>query len=79
MRIKVDLTKLTRRQREVLTALARRLSKNEIEQLVEATTRSGGVIGEAVKQAVDLLKQPSRNWSAGTPPKAGKPLLASPT
>ncbi|MGA8156857.1 MAG: hypothetical protein WB822_11760 [Rhodoplanes sp.] len=56
MRIKVDLTKLTRRQREVLTALARRLSKNEIERLVEATTRSGGVIGEAVKQAVDRAK-----------------------
>ena len=43
----------------LLTALARRLSKNEVEQLlqmVEATTRSGGVISEAVKEAVDRAK-----------------------
>ena len=59
MRTEVDLTKLTPYQRGVLTALAQRLSKNEVErllQLVEATTRSGGVISEAVKQAVDRAK-----------------------
>jgi len=60
MRTEVDdLTRLTPRQREVLTALARRLSKNEVErllQIVEATTRSGGVISDAVKQAVDRAK-----------------------
>ena len=56
MRTEVDLTKLTPYQREVLTILARRLSKNEVEQLVqivEAATRSDVVISEAVKQAVD--------------------------
>ena len=60
MRTEVDLTKLTPRQREVLTALARRLSKNEVErllQIVEAATRSGVVISEAVKQAVDRAKK----------------------
>ena len=59
MRTEVDLTRLTPRQREVLTALARRLSKNEVErllQIVEAATRSGVVISEAVKQAVDRAK-----------------------
>ena len=43
MRTEVDLTKLTPYQREVLTALVRRLSKNEVVrllQIIEATTRS---------------------------------------
>ena len=59
MRTEVDLAKLTPYQREVLTALARRLSKNEVVRLLhlaEATTRSGGVISEAVKHAVDRAK-----------------------
>ena len=50
MRTEVDLTKLTPRQRQVLTILARRLSKNEVARLVEA--RSGGVMSEAMKQAI---------------------------
>ena len=60
MLTEVDLTRLTSRQREVLTALARRLSKNEVErllQIVEAAARSGVVISEAVKQAVDRAKK----------------------
>jgi DNA-binding NarL/FixJ family response regulator len=55
MRTEVDLTRLTPRQREVLTALARRLSKNEVErllQIVEATIPSAGVISEATKRAI---------------------------
>jgi hypothetical protein len=51
----VDLTKLTPCQRKVLTALVRPLSKNEVVrllQVVEATTRSAGVISEATTQAV---------------------------
>ena len=50
MRTEVDLTKLTPRQRQVLTILARRLSKNEVARLVEA--RSSGVMSEAMKQAI---------------------------
>ena len=45
MRTEVDLTKLTPCQREVLTALVRPLSKNEVVQLlqiVEATIPSAG-------------------------------------
>jgi hypothetical protein len=55
MRTEVDLTKLTPYQREVLTALVRRLSKNEVVrllQIVEATTPSAGVFSEATKQAI---------------------------
>ena len=55
MRTEVDLTKLTPYQREVLTALVRPLSKNEVVQLlqiVEATIPSTGVIREATKQAI---------------------------
>ena len=55
MRTEVDLTKLTPYQREVLTALARPPSKNELMRLLhlaEATLRSTGVISEAAKQAV---------------------------
>ena len=55
MRTEVDLTKLTPRQREVLTALVRPLSKNEVMrllQIVEATIPSAGGISEATKQAI---------------------------
>jgi hypothetical protein len=55
MRTEVDLTKLTPHQREVLAALVRPLSKNEVVrllQIVEATMPSGGVISEAMKQAI---------------------------
>jgi hypothetical protein len=55
MRTEVDLTKLTPRQREVLTALVRPLSKNEdmrLLQIVEATIPSAGGFSEATKQAV---------------------------
>ena len=55
MRTEVDLTKLTPHQREVLTDLVQRLSKNEVVQLlqiVEATTPSAGVFSEATKQAI---------------------------
>ncbi|MGA7881038.1 MAG: hypothetical protein WCD63_09250 [Terrimicrobiaceae bacterium] len=55
MRTEVDLTKLTPYQREVLTALVRPLSKNEVTrllQIVEATIPSAGVISEATKQAI---------------------------
>ena len=55
MRTHVDLKKLTPRQREVLIALVRSLSKNELLrllQVVEGTIPSGVVISEAMKQAV---------------------------
>ena len=72
MRTEVDLTKLTPYQREVLTILARRLSKNEVERLlhlVEAMTGSVGVISEAVKQAVDrakaVIEELERSLNAG--------------
>ena len=55
MRTEVDLTKLTPRQREVLTAFVRPLSKNEVMrllQIVEATIPSAGGFSEATKQAV---------------------------
>ena len=55
MRTDVDLTKLTPYQREVLIALVRPLSKNEVVrllQIVEATIPSAGVFSEATKQAI---------------------------
>jgi hypothetical protein len=55
MHTEVDLTKLTPYQREVLTALVRPVSKNELMrllQVVEAMTPSAGAISEAMKQAV---------------------------
>ena len=55
MRTEVDLTELTSRQREVLTALVGPLSKNEVMrllQIVEATIPSAGGFSEATKRAV---------------------------
>jgi FixJ family two-component response regulator len=54
MRTEVDCTKLTPYQREVLTALVRRLSKNEVARLLQIieATRSAEGISEATKRAV---------------------------
>ncbi|MGB8525818.1 MAG: hypothetical protein WCD75_03040 [Rhodoplanes sp.] len=54
MRTEVDLTKLTPRQREVLTALVQAPAKEVVRllQIVEATIPSAGVISEATKQAI---------------------------
>jgi hypothetical protein len=73
MRAEVDLTKLTPYQREVLTALDRRLSKNEVVrllQIVEATTRSTGGIREATMRAVLDRVNAIEDWSASKPPEA---------
>jgi len=56
MRTEVDLTKLTPYQREVLAALVRRLSKNEVVrllQIIEATAHSAGGISEAMQALLD--------------------------
>jgi DNA-binding CsgD family transcriptional regulator len=58
MRTEVDLAKLTPYQREVMTALARQLSKNEVKrllQIAEATIRSGVLNGEAAKHAIPAI------------------------
>ncbi|MFO1100097.1 MAG: hypothetical protein U1E81_17965 [Xanthobacteraceae bacterium] len=55
MQTEVDLLKLSPHQREVLTALVRKLPKSEIARLlkiVEMVTPSPGVVSEATKQAV---------------------------
>ena len=55
MRTEVDLTKLTPRQREVLTVIARRLSEGEVVrllQIAEATTPSAVAISEATMLAI---------------------------
>ena len=56
MRTEVDLTRLTPYQREVLAALVRRLSKNEVVrllQIIEATAHSAGGISEAMQAILD--------------------------
>ena len=83
MRTEVDLTKLTPYQREVLTALVRQLSKNEVVQLlqiVEATIPSAGGISEATKQAfldhakaiIEELERARRLKLASRPLAAGR-------
>ena len=55
MRTEIDLTKLTPYQREVLIALVRPLSRNELMrllQIAEATTPSAVATSEATMQAV---------------------------
>jgi hypothetical protein len=77
MRTEVDLTKLTPHQREVLTDLVRRLSKNEavrLLQIVDATTRSAK---RRSRPFSIVLKESSRNWSASTPPEACEARLVS--
>lgn len=74
MRTEVDLTKLTPRQCEVLTALARRLSKSEVVrllQIAEATTPSAVAISEATMLAIlDRAKAVIEDGSASKPPEA---------
>jgi FixJ family two-component response regulator len=55
MHTEVDLTKLTPRQREVLTAIAWRLPKSEVVrllQIAEATTPSAVAISEGTMLAI---------------------------
>jgi hypothetical protein len=62
MRTEVDLTKLTPYQREVLTALVRRLSKNEVVrllQVVEATTPSAGGSAKRRSGPFSIVLKPS--------------------
>ena len=76
MRTEVDLTKLTPRQREVLTALVRPPSKNGVVrllQIVEATIPSA--ISKATKQAIlDRAKAVIEELECDTPPEAGGPV-----
>jgi hypothetical protein len=82
MRTEVDLTKLSPYQREVLTALVRRRSKNEVVrllQIVEATAPSAGVFSEATKQAIlfrveAVIEELQRDCE----PEPGERLLPSP-
>ena len=48
----VDLTKLTHRQREVLTTLARRLSTNEVERLLHVAEATARIDSDALLRAV---------------------------
>ena len=48
---KADLVKLTYRQREVLTALARRLSNNELPRLLHIAGTTTNIDSEALLQA----------------------------
>ena len=48
----VDFTKLTPCQREVLTALARRLSTNEVERLLHVAEATARIDSDALLRAV---------------------------
>ena len=72
MRTEINLTELTAYQREVLTAIVRRVSKNEVVrllQIVEATTRSAGGIREATMRVVLDRVNAIEDWGASKPPE----------
>lgn len=64
---KIDLTKLTPYQREVLTALARRLSKNDVMRLLhlaELTTRiHSDALLRAYAVAEEIFQEPTFDHS----------------
>ena len=68
-------------QREVLIALVRPLSKNEVTrllQIVEATIPSAGVFSELTKQAILDRAEAIIEELSASPPETGEPSLVSP-
>jgi DNA-binding NarL/FixJ family response regulator len=65
--IKTEAAKLTRRQREVLTTLARRLSNNEIARLLHIAEATTNIDSEALLQAYATAQEAlSRSESSTT-------------
>ena len=54
---KADLAKLTHRQREVLTLLARQLSNNEVVQLLHIAEQQTNIDAEALLQAYATVQE----------------------
>ena len=64
---KADLAKLTHRQREVLTALARRLSNNELPRFLHIAETTMNIDSEALLQAYATAQEAlSRSESSTT-------------
>lgn len=71
MRTEIDLTELTAYQREVPTALVRRVSKNEVVrllQIVEATRSAGGIREATMRVVLDRVNA-IEDWGASKPPE----------
>ena len=75
IKTEADLAKLTARQRKVLTAIARQLSKAEISQFLDLAEATANIDAEALLQAYATVQE-TLSMGSSTAPSIS-PTLAS--
>ena len=68
IKTEADLAKLTARQREVLTAIARQLSKAEISQFLDLAEATANIDAEALLQAYATVQEALSKLETSTAP-----------
>ena len=76
IKTEADLAKLSHRQREVLTALARQLSKDKVAKLSRTAEGIAKIDAEGLLQAYETIQEALRNLEGSTA-QSVSPLLAS--
>ena len=76
IKIEADLAKLTARQSEVLTAVVRQLSKDEISQFLHLAEATANIDAEALLQAYATVQEALSKLESSTAPSIS-PTLAS--
>ena len=76
IKTEADLAKLTARQREVLTAIARQLSKEKVSQLLQIAETTANIDAEAPLQAFATVQEALSKLESSTAPSIS-PTLAS--
>ncbi len=76
IKTEADLAKLSHRQREVLTALARQLSKDKVAKLSRTAEGIGKIDAEGLLQAYEIIQEALRNLE-GSSAQSVSPALAS--
>jgi hypothetical protein len=76
IKTEADLAKLTARQREVLTAIARQLSKEKVSQLLQIAEATANIDAEALLQAYATVQEALSKLESSTTPSIS-PTLAS--
>ena len=78
IKTEADLAKLSPRQREVLTTLARQLSKAKVAKLSRTAEGIAKIDAEALLQAYEIIQEALRNFKGeGSTTQSVGPALAS--
>ena len=76
IKTEADLAKLTARQRKVLTAIARQLSKAEISQFLDLAEATANIDAEALLQAYTTVQETLSKLGSSTAPSINSTLAS---